>query len=311
MNVAQWYFIINPIAGNGRGNQSWQKIQILLEQANISFDFGISSYPQHSIHLASYAVLKGHRYIAAVGGDGTINEVINGLFAQQKVPTDSITFAVIPIGTGNDWIKTHKIPTNLKKAVQLLVQSKVIKHDIGKVTYHNVDTLKKEQRFFVNIAGLAYDAFVTKATQTRPKYGNSKLYYLYLIVRCITQFKATPATISFDDQELSFPFFNITIGQCKYNGGGTILVPHADPTDGLFAVSLFKNVKPWEVIFKAPQFYTGSIVKHKEAVTAQVKHIKITAPVETPAYVEVDGEWLGQSPIELTMLSASINVIVP
>lgn len=311
MNIAQWYFIVNPVAGNGQGHKSWQKIQWLLKQANINFDFGISTHPQHSTHLASAAVLKGHRHIVAVGGDGTINEIINGIFTQQEVPTDSITFAVLPIGTGNDWIKTHKIPTNYKKAIQLLIQSKIIKHDIGKVTYHNVDTLKKEQRFFVNVAGLAYDAFVTRVTKLRPKYGNSKLYYLYLILRCVTQFKATPATIFFDDQEVSFPFFNITIGQCQYNGGGTILVPHADPTDGLFALSLFKDVKSWEILVKAPRFYTGSIVKHKEAVTAQVKHIKITAPAESPTYVEVDGEWLGQSPIEFTMFPASINVIVP
>jgi YegS/Rv2252/BmrU family lipid kinase len=311
MNLPQWYFIINPVAGNGRGSKYWRKIQLLLKASNIDFDFGISTYPQHSTHLASYAVLKGHRYIAAVGGDGTINEVINGIFNQQKVPTDSITFAVIPIGTGNDWVKTHKIPTKLKEAVQLLRQAKVIKHDIGKVTYHNVNSLKKEHRFFINVAGLAYDAFVTKATETRPKYGNSKLYYLYLILRCVTQFKATPATISFNDQELSFPFFNITIGQCIHNGGGTNLVPHADPTDGLFALSLYKNIKPWEVILRAPMFYNGSIAKHKEAVTAQTKHLKITAPSETPAFVEVDGEWLGQSPIEFIMLPAAIKVIVP
>jgi YegS/Rv2252/BmrU family lipid kinase len=311
MNVAQWYFIINPIAGNGRGTKYWRKIQLLLNQANIIYDFGISSYPQHSIHLATYAVLKRHRYIVAVGGDGTINEVINGIFSQQKVPADSITFAAIPIGTGNDWGKTHKIPTNLKKAIQLLVQHKIIKHDIGKVTYHNIQTLEKQQRFFINVAGLSYDAFVTKATETRPKYGNSRLYYLYLIIRCLTSFKATPATVRFDNQEISCPFFNITIGQCKYNGGGTNLVPHADPTDGLFALSLYKSIKPWEVILRAPQFYSGSITKHKEAITTQVKHIQITAPAETPAYVEVDGEWLGQSPIEFTMLPAAIRVIIP
>lgn len=311
MHIAQWYFIINPIAGNGRGTKSWRKIQQLLNQANIAFDFGISTYPQHSTHLASYAVLKGYRHIAAVGGDGTVNEVINGIFSQQQVSPSSITFAVIPIGTGNDWVKTHRIPTNLKKAVQLILEPKTIEHDIGKVTYHHIDTLQKEQRFFINVAGLAYDAFVTKASETRPKYGNSQFYYLYLIARCITQYKATPATITFDGQTLSYPFFNITIGQCKYNGGGTNLVPHADPTDGLFALSLYKNIKSWEVILRAPQFYNGSITNHKEAVTAQVKHIKIEAPSDTPAYVEVDGEWLGQSPIEFTMLPAAIHVVVP
>lgn len=310
MGSIQWYFIVNPNAGNRAGAKNWLKIQSLLKKAGIIYKFVISKYPQHSIVLATQAVLNGHRYLAAVGGDGTINEVINGIFEQKEVPTEEIIFGVIPIGTGNDWIKTHRIPKNYKIAIQLLKKRKSILHDVGKVNYHTSNEEKKH-RYFINVAGLAYDAYVTKASEQRPKYGNNQLYYLYLIARCVTKFKATPAKIIFDGQELSHSFFNITIGLCHYNGGGTNLVPHANPTDGLFALSIFKDVKAWEVLLKAPQFYTGSIVKHKEAFCTQAKHIRIEAPDSTPAFVEVDGEWLGQSPIDFSMFATSINVIVP
>ena len=89
------------------------------------------------------------------------------------------------------------------------------------------------------------------------------------------------------------------------------MVPQANPTDGLFALTLFKDISPWEVIFKAHKFYNGSITQHKEAFATQAKHILIEAPAETPAFVEVDGEWLGQSPVEFIMMEHAINVVVP
>lgn len=310
MHNSKWFFIINPISGNGKGTKYWHNIQTILHRKEILYDFAMTSYPKHAIYLASYAILKGFRQIVAVGGDGTINEVINGIFNQNQVPTNQITFALIPIGTGNDWAKTHNIPQNHYAAINLLLKGKRLKHDIGRVDYHSKNHNKKH-RFFINVAGLSYDAFVTKASQTRPKYGNSRFYYLYLIARCLSSFTPTPATIFFNNQEIEYPFFNITIGQCCYNGGGTNLVPHANPQDGLFALTLLKDVKNWEVFLKAPKFYTGSVIHHKEAIIAQTQHIRIEAPQETPAYVEVDGEWLGQSPIEFHMLPAALNVIVP
>jgi diacylglycerol kinase (ATP) len=310
MKKTKWYLVVNPIAGNGKGKKYWPSIQALLKKTGVEYEFGITEHEQHAIELAKNAVLAGYKYIGAVGGDGTVNEVINGMCDQGKIPTNELTFAIIPIGTGNDWIRTHKIPINYKKAILLISKGKTKPHDVGKVFYHTADGIQ-EHRHFVNVAGLAYDAFVTKATKVRPKWGNSQLYYLYLILSCVTQFKPTPVKVIFDGEEMEHPFFNITIGQCIYNGGGTMLLPHANPNDGLFALTMFKNIKPWEVVFKSHKFYNGSIIKHKEAFTTQAKHIRIEAPHKTPAFIEVDGEYLGQTPIDIEMLAAAINIIVP
>jgi diacylglycerol kinase (ATP) len=310
MHKTKWFVIVNPAAGNGKGKKHWPGIQVLLKKAGVDYESAVSSYAGHSIVLAEEAVQRGFKYIAAVGGDGTVNEVINGMCNQQVFPSEELIFAIIPIGTGNDWIKTHKIPKNYKKAIRLLNLGNKKTHDVGKVFYHTEDGIQKH-RYFVNVAGLAYDAYVTKATKVRPKWGNSRLYYFYLILSCVKDFRPTKAKVIFDGQELEYDFYNITVGQCIYNGGGTQLVPHADPQDGLFALTMFKNIEPWEVIVKAHKFYNGSIVKHKEAFTTQAKHIRIEAPQETPAFVEVDGEYLGQSPIEFVMKEHAVNIIVP
>ncbi len=311
MNKKKWFLVVNPVAGNGKGKKHWPSIQALLKKKDISYDFALTEYEGHASKLVKEAVLKGYTQLAAVGGDGTVNELINGLCEQEQVPSTELTVAIIPIGTGNDWIKTHQIPKNYKKAIALMSRCNTKAHDIGKVLYHSEDG-QQQQRYFINVAGLAYDAFVTKATKIRPKWGgNNRFYYLYLIFNCVRKFKPTPVKIIFDGEELEHPCFNITIGQCIYNGGGTKLVPHANPYDGLFALTVIKDAAPWEVIVKSYKFYNGSIVNHKRAFSTQAKHIRIEAAEKTPAFVEVDGEYLGQSPIEFIMLKGAVNVVLP
>lgn len=310
MQLSKWFIIVNPAAGNGKGRKQWPGIQRQLEKAGIDYDFEFSGYAGQAISLAEEAVLKGYHKLAAVGGDGTVNEVVNGMCRQNQYPSAQLCFGIIPVGTGNDWIKTHGIPKDYRKAIYLLKNGRRKAHDVGQVFYHN-KAGSRNNRYFVNVAGLAYDAYVTKATKVRPKWGNSQLYYLYLILSCVKTYKPSLAKITFDGKSMEHAFYNITIGQCIYNGGGTKLVPHADPQDGLFALTVFKDIAPWEVIFKAAKFYNGSITKHKEAFISQSKHILIEAPEQSPAFVEVDGEYLGQSPVEFVMHAKAIHIMAP
>lgn len=306
MQKTKWYFVVNPNAGGGKARKRWESIQVLLQKTGIQYEFGISEYAGQSIELANAAVLNGFKHIAAVGGDGTANEVINGIFEQDKVPTQDITFAMIPLGTGNDWIKTHKIPNNYKKAILLLNEGHTHFHDIGKVLYFN-ENQEQKHRYFINVAGLAYDAFVTKASKDRSRWTS----YFYLILKGIRQFHPSPAKVIFDGQEMEHHFYNITVGIAKYNGGGTLLVPQAKTDDGLFALTLVKDISPWEMVLKAHKFYNGSIIHHPQAFATQAKSIRVEAPAETPAIVEVDGELLGQTPIEFVMFEKAIQVVTP
>lgn len=310
MTETKWFIIINPKAGGGKGLRKWKKIQQLLNKMAMDYDFAWSESAGHSMVLAKEAVEKGYRRLAAVGGDGTAHEVVNGMIEQTVVPSDQLIFGLIPVGTGNDWIKTHNIPNNYKKAILLLQAANTKLHDVGKIDYHTPEG-NPQHRYFINVAGLAYDAFVTKATnEKRPFWGKGQLYYLYVILRCMTSYVPQPIKLELDGQQLEHAFYNVTIGQCQYNGGGTKLVPHAVPDDGLFALTVFKDISAWDLIINTPKLYSGNIIHHKEAYYTQTKSIQITSPIDQPAYIEADGELLGQTPIQLTMLPKAIRVVV-
>jgi diacylglycerol kinase (ATP) len=305
----KWCILINPFAGKGNTIVRTQKIKQALDKAGLNYSAVETQSIEKAKQTVQAALEEGVRAFAVAGGDGSIHLLVNILMEQTTVPPSTLTVGIIPVGTGNDWIRTHNIPKNYTKAIQLLKHNKTTKHDIGAIQYIDAQD-KKQQRYFINIAGLAYDAYVTLAS-TRAK-SKSQLEYIKLILGCAFSFKPRPMQIQADQQVRSYPFFNVTIGICKFNGGGTKLVPHAQYDSGKFALTLFKDIKSWEVIVKAPSFYTGGITKHKEAEKRTASSIQIEAiNPKKPVYIEADGEYLGKSPIHISMLHKAINVVVP
>lgn len=304
-----WCILINPFAGKGNTILRTQKIKQALDKAGLNYSAVETQSQEEAKKIVQTALKDGIKAFAVAGGDGSIHLLANILMEQNIVAPSTLTMGIIPVGTGNDWIRTHKIPKNCAKAIQLLKQHKTTKHDIGAIRYIDAQN-NKQQRYFINIAGLAYDAYVTLAS-TRAK-SKSQLEYLKLILGCAFSFKPRPMQIQADQQVLSYPFFNVTIGICKFNGGGTKLVPHAQYDSGKFALTLFKNIKSWEVIVKAPSFYTGGITKHKEAEKRTANSLQIEAiNPQKPVYIEADGEFLGKSPIHISMHHKAINIIIP
>lgn len=305
--------IINPKAGGGRGKKHWLEIEKLLVQTKIPFEAAFSEYQGHSILLAKTAIEQGFVKVVAVGGDGTANEVVNGLFAQTHTPTANISFALIPVGTGNDWIKTYQIPKDYKKAVLLIQAENTRLQDIGQINFHRIDDNLPETRYFMNVAGMGYDAFVVEASLSKGRWTSNRLYYLYLILSCTLKYSSQKAKVIIDNQQvIEKEFYSMAMGICRYNGGGAQFVPHAVPDDGLFALTLVDKVSPWEVVRATSYFYNGKIAKIPQVNTYQAKHIRIEAPAEAPPiWVEADGEFLGQTPVEFILHEKALQIIVP
>jgi YegS/Rv2252/BmrU family lipid kinase len=312
MKNNKWFVAINPMAGGGKAKKNWGEISQLLRQMGIEFDFGFSRQHAHLITLVREAVVGGYRKIIAVGGDGTANEAINGICTQDEVPTKEITFALIPCGTGNDWIRTHGIPNNYKKAILLIQAGKTQMHDVGYVSYHAQDNGEQRGRYFLNVAGMGYDAYVTHASMTRNRVLPDKLFYMYLIMSCTLSYKSKKARLWIDGQLQEGNYYSMAMGICKYNGGGAQFVPHAVADDGLLALTLIKKVNPLEVVANSRRFYNGKIAENPKVSTFQTKHIRIEAAEgEEAIWVEADGEFLGQTPVEFTILPQAIQVIMP
>lgn len=302
----QWLVIVNPNAGRGRGLKDWSTISSLLNKYNISFHAEFTKARKHAIALTSSGIEKGYRNIIAVGGDGTMNEVVNGCFDQKVcMPTD-LVIGMITVGTGNDWGKMFGIPLDYEKSVAILKEKDTVLQDTGVVHYCLGD--KEERRYFINIAGLGFDAMVCRRTndQKEKGMGGKTLYFWNLLLSLLT-YKHIPADIDIDGSKHKNELFTMSLGIGKYSGGGMIQTPNAVPDDGLFDITVINKIKKREVIRNLKMLYDGTILTHPKIDGYTGKDIRIEA--EKLVHVEADGETLGHSPVRFTIIPKSIKIV--
>ncbi len=305
----KWFVILNPAAGGGKAGKQWESIKSCLTENGFDFDFAMTQDRGDAIKLATQAVLDGYRRIIGIGGDGTNNEVVNGIFSQEEISPGGVWYTLIPIGTGNDWIKTYGIPKDWSSWIPQIKKMKTKTQDLGLVHFSHEG--KKKKRYFVNVAGLAYDAFIGKKAAERKGGLKSKAVYLSLVVSQLFKYRNRKAAVIFEDQEIEAEFYSINLGICKYSGGGMQLVPHAIPDDGLLALTYDTGFSKAEVIMVTPKLFSGKIGDHKKVFTHQVKRARVEAREEEPTFLEVDGEFIGETPCEFFILEKVLNVIVP
>lgn len=303
-----WYIIANPVAGQGAVASCLNTLCRLLEQENLPFTVRKSEQPNHAMQLVREGIQHGVRKILAIGGDGTNNEVINGILLQQLIPSTDIEYALFPCGTGNDWVREYQIPKDPKTWVEMLKKGKTIFQDIGKVEYQ--DNSQRRTRYFANVAGMSYDAFVLREMAQLKKPITNRLGYLIYGLYYVFQYKIPPAKVWVDGKLYQDKYYLINAGICRYSGGGMQLVPHAIPDDGQLAITLAGPLTKLGVLLNSYRFYNGKISGHAKVDVFQAKHIRVEHEQE-PILLEVDGEYLGKSPVEISILSKALRVLIP
>lgn len=309
----KWLAIVNPKAAVGKGGRDWPRIKQLLINEGIEFDFLITEYHRHAIELVRDNITeKGYKKIISVGGDGTNNEVINGIFTQQRFPTEEITMGIIPVGTGNDWCRTFDIPMEYNKVIKIIKAGQTFAHDIGKLTYYNDGDPKI--RYFLNAAGTGLDEMVCHSTNTMKQQGKSgTIRYLVSLVKCILTYKITHVQLTIDDALVFDDYIlNLSIGNGRFNGGGMMTMPKAVPNDGLFDVTVVKKVSIFKFAANVKNLYDGTFInKIDEVKTFSGKRIRIVSIPPHSLKVETEGENLNNSPFDFEMLPKAINMVVP
>ena len=304
-----WQIIINPSSGNGKAEKQWKNIEAALIKANMNFKVHRSERALHCTELAKLLIEQGARKLIGIGGDGTNHEIINGLMQQNVVPTNEVVYGFIPVGTGNDWVKTHNIPMDITKAVAIIKAGKTALQDIGLAKFYRNN--QSEQRYFVNVAGMAYDAHVTQASNNQRTKITNALYYYLLIFKCLFEYVSKQARIILDGKEVANQhFYTINIGLCKYSGGGMQFVPHAEIDDGQFAISYVNSIPKLAVIASTHYLYGGKIAKFKHAKLFKAKQMKVEAVDDAPTLLELDGEFVGETPVEFEIIPKALKVIV-
>ena len=246
-------------------------------------------------------------YLQNIGGDGTLNEVLNGIFLQQTCPVQDIIMGMIPIGTGNDWCRMFNVPFEYEGAVKLLKQKNTFVQDVGKVSYHKKD--QTYDRYFMNVTGMGYDALVAKKTNLFKEKGHGgPLTYLWFVFASLFQYKFLDAVIEVDgNPEFKGEIFSMNVGICKYNGGGMMQVPNAIPDDGLLDMTLIVKAPKWMVIRHTSKLYNGTLIKLDMVKTFRGKTIRIRSTGKI--YLEADGESLGHTPFTYEIIPKALRVV--
>ena len=304
----KWFFIVNPNAGSRKGIRDWPRILKLIMESGISHEFALTTHRGHAIDLTLDCLKQGHRRIAVVGGDGTLNEVLNGIYQQNEIDKKEILIGMIPVGTGNDWCRMFNIPFDYKKALDVLIQEKTFVQDVGKVTHYHND--KAEERYFMNVAGMGYDALVNKKTNILKEKGRGgPLTYFYFVFASLFQYTFMEAVIEVDGESVfKGEIFSMNVGICKYNGGGMMQVPFAVPDDGLLDVTRIKKAPKYIVIRHVRKLYDGSLVNLPIVKTFRGKEIRIRSTGRI--YLETDGESLGHTPFTFKILPLGIRTVI-
>ena len=301
-----WLAIVNPNAGHGRGKTDWEKISDLLTGYQIKYEACFTHHRQHAIELTRAGIKNGYRKIIAIGGDGTMNEVVNGCFIQRSCSTRELTLGMITVGTGNDWGRMFGIPNDYEGAIRVISQHKTRLQDTGMVYYFH--GTEKNKRYFINIAGLGFDAVVAQRTNIQKDKGRKgKLLYFWNLLTCLLSYKHTHTEVNIDGKKVSNRTFTISLGIGKYSGGGMMQTPHAIPDDGFFDITIIKKIGKMEVVRRLKMLYDGTILDHP--LIEGYKGKKILIDSDPLIHLEADGETLGHSPIEFRIIPRSINII--
>lgn len=307
-NSKKWFVVVNPNAGNRKILRDWGKINHTMEKLKMDFDFVMTRKAEHAIELTSEALKQGYKKYIAVGGDGTLNEVANALLKHDGFNINDYVIGLIPVGTGNDWGRMFNIPNNYKQAIQTIIEGNVFVQDVGNISYYNSNAQK--QRYFVNIAGMGFDAMVAQKTNRQKAAGKGNaLSYFVNLFSSLFQYKARIIQVEIDDDKYNFNTFSMSTGICKYNGGGMMQLPNAIPDDGLLDVTIIKKIGLGTLLAQLRNLYTGQFIKHPKVATFQAKSVRISSK-KSGFMMEADGESLGQAPLVVGIQPKALKMIV-
>ena len=306
---SNWRVIVSSRSGGGKAGHDWPQIERILKARDIPFSAAITDHAYHAIELAREAVQEGWRKLLVVGGDGAMHEVINGLYSQTGVSPSEVTVALIPVGSGNDWARFHRIPFDYAGAVDLLASaaSHTRAQDIARV-----DTRMDGApycRYMVNIGGLGFDSEVCHRFDLAKERGHAgDRQYLKSLLSGFLSYRCLPFRVVVDGVEFfRGPAFSVALGLGRYCGGGMMQTPEAIPDDGLIDLTVVRKVSKMKFVYKVPTLMNGRIFRNKEVIHTRGKRIDISAAPYS--YMEVDGEAVGITPVHISVIPNGVQVV--
>ena len=297
--------IVNPRARGGAAGKMWPVINMLLKNTGLAFDHEFIQEAGQGTELARRAVEKGYDLVIAVGGDGTVNEVVNGLVDENG--KGRATLGIIGAGTQNDICRMLNIPWDYIRACQIFDDFKTATIDIGAVdyTFHN----QKTRRYYLNTAGVGFVSDVIESSMPNFKLkaiGGSAPYVIGLMPR-VMSLSNKDLTISIDGETRKERNFSLIVNNGRYLGGGRVF-PNATPYDGLLDVAVLGDITKLEALLDFPFFYTGTNTNLSKIKMQKARTVTVDSIQKIP--LQVDGELIGEAPATFRVVPYALQVAV-
>ena len=307
MNDHCWHILLNINANEKKCEAKWQPIATKLQSVGIRYELHRLTKPGDGIATAKSLCQNGIRHLVAAGGDGTLNEVVNGIFT-SGVNTREVFFAVLPMGRGNDWIRTHHYPKTPEETIDMWMKGQFMQHDIGLVTSTTPDQ-KIESRYFINIAGFGFDADVIYDVTYHPPHFFGFNVYVLSLLKTLLSHKPKAIQVSADDGfSYKGKVFMVIEAICQYNGGGIREAKYAVPDDGKIDLIVAPAMSIPKVLKHLKDMNSGDhIDKIKEIRMTRTTEVRISSDQLFRA--ETEGELLTVGDYHIQLIPNALNVL--
>ncbi len=285
--------IVNRTAGRGKCERLWPQIRAYLEELGLQPKVEFTRGEGDATNLAQAAANNGAQAVLSVGGDGTLNEVVNGL-----VDNPDTTLGIIPAGSGNDFVRSLGInPADWQSACRVIARGHTQAVDLGQVN----------GRHFINVSGVGFDATVVDCANTWGKaHFPSSLAYVAAVLKTLREFKPSRVKIQLDDQEIEAVSWLVAVASGQYFGGGMWIAPNADVHDGFFDVCVLSDLSKLAFLLAFPSIFSGKHLRNPAVKLYRARQVSVTA--DRPMLVQADGEVIGTTPISFTARPASLRI---
>jgi YegS/Rv2252/BmrU family lipid kinase len=289
-------FLVNPASGNGTTGRRWHKLRARAEELGLAGDALLSEQRGELIELARDAADR-YDLLVVVGGDGTLNEVVNG------VAGTGAELAILPAGTGQDFGRTYGIPTRFDDAVRLALEGAAVTIDLGRATFEG------GERWFANVGSVGMSGAVAKRANSMTKALGGRTTFYYALAREFVAWKNSEVTVRFEGGERRGPMHDVVVANGQWHGGGMRLAPEARFDDGLFDAVLIGDVSKVDFVTTSPKLYNGGHVHHPKVEVIRSPWVEVDSTRPLP--VELEGEPLGTTPARFDVVPRALRVRVP
>ena len=297
-------FLVNPASANGSTGRRWPELARRAAAAGLEGDTLFSERPGHLSELAREAAQGGARLLVVVGGDGSVYEVANGLDGLDDPPE----IAIVPRGTGWDFVRTFGIPRDVERATAVALGGETRVIDLGRVAYRAWDG-SDATGVFANVGSAGMSGAIAKRANETTKALGGKASYLWATFAVFSRWQAAEIELEVGDERRTDRMFDVVVANGRYFGGGMQICPEAEPDDGLLDVLTIGDVTKRDLVQTMPKIYRGTHLPHPKAELLRGTTVTVTS--DSPVPIQLDGEQPGTTPVRFEVVPRALKLKVP